>query len=298
MCKSIVAGNGSGDAMSEDGTDDSCDDESRNERARSAAGAREDVQRICSGEASAKRQRKPANAQRKTRALEGWQRGRWRVTAQGAEGWVLPADVLRHAQELFLFSDNDADKEARRAPAGGQAVIRGCANATGIRVGYDGLCGYSDRSLGTNKSCMRSDVERAVARVVQGEFRGIVVPGDGLGGAELRQRAPHTHTALLALLDWAQSTLAAWDGVPCELADASASQQERMLASTHASGSSQASAPRASGACVSDAEEEDARMEEREASQESADAAGGEDARMEDWELDNLRAEYSKRWNK
>jgi hypothetical protein len=292
MCESIVAGYGSGDAMSEEGTDDSCDDVSRNVGARSTTHARKVVRRVSSGEAPAKRRRKPAPTQRKTRMLEGWQRGRWRVTAQGAEGWMLPAEVLRHAQELFLFSDNEADKEMRSAPAGEQAVIRGCANAAGVRVGYDGQGGYSDRTLGANKSHMRSDVERAVARVMRGEFRGIVVPGDGLGGVELRQRAPHTHNALLELLDWAQSTLAAWDGVPCEFADASALRQARTQESINASGSSQASAPHASGAGISDAEEEDAHMEEWEAPQEPIDVADGEDERMEDWELDNLRAEY------
>ena len=251
-----------------------------------------------------KRTRKQQPKRKEEQIKQGWQRGRWRVTATGTEGRCQPAEMRRHARELFLFEDNEADRQRQGAPQESQDGIRGCENAAGVRIGYGRGDGYCDRTLTANKESMRQDIEAATARVMSGAFDGMVLPGDGLGGEELRVRAPHTYSALRSLLDNAQRALASWDGAPQGEVAAAAWVQECASDADSETESPRAKAPRAAdiptqaadadeqmGDCDSE-DQEDARMEERGTTRESADAAGGEDACMEDWELDNLRAEY------
>ena len=79
--------------------------------------------------------------------------------------WTIES-VNSHPNVLFLFSDNDKDKNTNK-PGGNQAVIRGRKNAFGIRTGYspgfEG--GYRDGRLSMNKKMIHSDLIRLKSKV-------------------------------------------------------------------------------------------------------------------------------------
>jgi hypothetical protein len=59
---------------------------------------------------------------------------RWRVTARGAAGYILPAHCLGEPRALFLFSENDVDKGTNKQQMATQAVIRGMFRVSVARV--------------------------------------------------------------------------------------------------------------------------------------------------------------------
>jgi len=71
--------------------------------------------------------------------------------------WTIES-VSAHPNILFLFSDNDRDKNTS-IPGGNQAVIRGQKNAFGIRTGYSSGFegGYRDDKLSINKKMINND---------------------------------------------------------------------------------------------------------------------------------------------
>lgn len=124
-----------------------------------------------------------------------------RVTPPGPAGYYTRESVQADPHALYLFGENDEDKDTDARQDSTQAVIRGLANAAGIRTCYAPGHGYSDQSLADNVRKFREDFAAALDRYRRGSFAWVVVPGDGLGtgvaGLDRRLGAAKTYAALL-----------------------------------------------------------------------------------------------------
>ena len=93
--------------------------------------------------------------------------------------WTINS-VKKQLNTLFLFSDNDKDKNTN-IPGGNQAVIRGLKNAFGIRTGYSGgySGGFRDDKLEYNKKMIKDDLK--TLKTISKKYKKIVYSSHGFG---------------------------------------------------------------------------------------------------------------------
>lgn len=112
-----------------------------------------------------------------------------------------PIEVHGRPDWLFVFGDNLA-----RVGRGGQAVIRGAANAVGVPTkrapSMDAEAFFSDADYDLNVATIRRSIERIRTLLQSGRYTKLVLPTDGLGTgrAQLARRAPRTARALAEML--------------------------------------------------------------------------------------------------
>jgi len=110
--------------------------------------------------------------------------------------WTIES-VNSHPNVLFLFSDNDRDKNTN-LEGGNQAVIRGQNNAFGIRTGYSGGLdgGFRDDKLSINKKMINNDLS-ALKRISK-KYKKIKYSSQGFGTGifNLPEVAPLTYKYL------------------------------------------------------------------------------------------------------
>lgn len=116
---------------------------------------------------------------------------RWRGT------WSA-RDAEAHPHALFVYGDNE-----QRRGRGGQAVIRDCANAVGVRtkirpsLARDAFWTDDAALLSVRKEMINSDIDNVVARALEG-FDTVYVSQGGIGSglAQLDRRAPRLYAHL------------------------------------------------------------------------------------------------------
>ena len=160
-----------------------------------------------------------------------------RTTAKGPGGWYKRDQVQKQCSELFVFGENDTHHGTSHRQRSTQAVIRGLPNAAGIRTCSAPGVGYRDEHYATNIAKIDADFAAIESKFIRGEFRGIVLPGDGLGTgqASLPSFAPKTNAYLLERLGACKGaialSIAPWQQRKQALAQqpASATQHQQLL---------------------------------------------------------------------
>jgi hypothetical protein len=113
--------------------------------------------------------------------------------------WFTVESVNANPNTLYLFGDNDA-----RVGKGGQAIIRDCPNAHGIRTkrtpSMHELSFWSDDDYARCAEALYADFHKPFAYHVAG--LDVVVSADGLGTgmSQLPERAPRVYALLQKFL--------------------------------------------------------------------------------------------------
>jgi hypothetical protein len=113
--------------------------------------------------------------------------------------WTL-GDVNSNPNKIFVFGDNNA-----RVGKGGQAIIRDCVNAIGIRTkkgpSLKSVAFYSDDEFEKNKQNILEDVLSLKAKALETNSTIVFSSGGyGTGLASLKTKAPNTFQYLCQLL--------------------------------------------------------------------------------------------------
>ena len=86
----------------------------------------------------------------------------WIQTCKGKQGWWTKNLAKKHPQYLFVFGENNADKDTDKIQFSTQAIIREFPNAVGVRTCYEPGAGYTDKTLEENKQNIRADFQQVI----------------------------------------------------------------------------------------------------------------------------------------